>query len=88
MGRLRVVHKWSCEQLNRSLDVLCPRWTNSQLESRLTTEIQWPDGLGALIQAGAVDREPKDQAGTGYDREELIEHATVRWSLYLVRVDV
>ena len=79
MSRLRVVHKWSCEQLDRSLNVLMRWWTNDQLESRLTVEVQWPDGLGALIEAGVVDREQKDQAGTRYDREELLD-ATMRWS--------
>jgi len=47
-------------------------------------EIQWPDGLGSLIEAGATDWELKDQEGTGYDREELREHAIARWSEYLV----
>ena len=46
-------------------------WTNDQLESRLTVEVQWPDGLGAFIEARAADRESKDWAGTRYDREEL-----------------
>lgn len=31
-----------------------------------------------------ADRESKDQAGIGYNREELREHATTRWSEYLV----
>ena len=67
MGRLRVVHKWSYEQLDRSLDVLMRWWANTQLESRLIAEVQWPDGLGALIEAGATDQELKHWAGTGYD---------------------
>ena len=58
----------------------------------MTTEVQWPDGLGALIGVGAADREPKDQAGIGYDRRAERERATTRWSeyldLYLVLVDV
>ena len=50
----------------------------------MTVKVQWPDGLGALIEARAADQEQEDRAGTGYDREELREHATARWSEYLV----
>ena len=52
--------------------------------SRLAAEVQCPNGLGALIEVGAADWEPKDHAGTRYDREELREHATTRWLEYLV----
>ena len=37
-----------------------------------------------MIEAGAADREMKDQEGTRYDQEELREHASTRWSKYLV----
>ena len=30
VGRLRVVHKWSCEQLDRSLDVLMDERSTSE----------------------------------------------------------
>ena len=84
-GQMRVVHKWSCEQLNRSLDVLMRWWMNDQLVSRLIADAQWSDGLGALIEAGAADREPMDRAGTGYEEKELRESTTsTRWSEYLV----
>ena len=50
----------------------------------LTVEVQWSDGLGALIEVGDADRESKDREGTGYDREELRESTTsARWSLCL-----
>ena len=53
--------------------------------SRLIAQIQWLDGLGALIEVGATDRESKDQEGIGYDQEEMRERATsARWLEYLV----
>ena len=56
-----VVHKWSCEQLKRNLDVLICRWTYNQRESRWS-HVQWADGVGSLIEADVTDREPKDRA--------------------------
>ena len=39
-----------------------------------------------MIESRAADREPKDRAGIGYDREELreSENLTATWSEYLV----
>ena len=52
--------------------------------SRLAIEVQWPNGLGALIEARAADWEPKNWEGTVYDREELREHVITKWSEYVV----
>ena len=53
--------------------------------SRLRVEVQWSNGLRALIEAGVANREPKDWEGIGYDREELRESTTsTKWSEYLV----
>ena len=83
MGRLRVVHKWSCEQLDMILNVLIHWWTNDQLVRILIAEVQWPDGLGALIESGAAYRESKDQTSIRYNQEELRENSIARWSEYI-----
>ena len=60
MGILRVVHKWNYKQIDMILNVLMCWWMNDQLVTRFTTKVQWPYGLGALIEARAVDRKPKN----------------------------
>ena len=53
--------------------------------SRSIVKIQWPDGLGTLIEAGGADQKPQDRASTGYDQGELREStSSARWSEYLV----
>ena len=37
-----------------------------------------------MIESRVADREPKDRASTGHDREELRENVTTTWSKYLV----
>ena len=50
----------------------------------MTSELQWLDGIKGLIEASDADLELKDRVGIGYDREELREDVTARWSEYLV----
>ena len=69
-----VVHKQSCEQLNKSLDVLFPSWTKAQLVSRLDSRGSVARWTWIVDRGSAVGREPKDRSSTGYDQgnyEEL-----------------
>ena len=92
VGRLRVVHKWSCEQLDMSLYVLCPWWMKGQIERRLenwdlVARWTWSIDRGRSCRLGVE--------GSGLYKvrpRELRYFTTAKWSeyrvLYLVLVDV
>jgi len=48
--------------------------------SKLIAKVQLPDGLGALIEVGFADREPKDQAGIGYVQGNC-EELYINWMI-------